>query len=83
MARETLTLCDFNHSDGRRPATTYRLWCDGATKARTVDLCDEHAEPLLAIFKDAQEVELPTKPRRSMEVTKLVTTAKTAPLKKR
>lgn len=83
MARETVTLCDFGHSGCRRPATSYRLWRDGDSKASAIDLCDEHAQPLLDLIEGAVQVDLPTKQRQRMEVTKLLTTPRTAPLKKK
>lgn len=83
MARETVILCDFGHSDCRRQAVSYRIWRDGDSKASAVDLCDEHAQPLLELINGAEQVDLPTKPRARMEVTKLHTTPRTAPLKKR
>lgn len=83
MARETVTLCDFGHMGCRQPATSYRLWRDGDSKASAIDLCDEHAEPLLKAIEGAVLVDLPTKQRARMEVTKLLTTPRTAPLKKK
>lgn len=82
MARETVTLCDFEQGACRRVADSYRLWRDGDKQARTVDLCEEHAAPLLTVFEGARETDLPTKPRARMDVTKLVTTPKTARYKK-
>ena len=83
MARETVILCDFGHSDCKQPAVSYRLWRDGDSKASAIDLCDEHAQPLLDIIDGAALVDLPTKQRARMEVTKLLTTPRTAPLKKK
>lgn len=83
MARETVVLCDFGHTDCTMPAVSYRLWRDGETKAWAVDLCEKHAEPLLAIIDRADQVDLPTKSRQRMEVTKLLTTPRTAHLKKK
>ena len=82
MAREIVTLCDFGHGACRKPASNYRLWRDGDKQALALDLCEEHAEPLLAVFGDAPLVDLPTRQRARMEVTKLVTTPKTRHLKK-
>lgn len=83
MARETVTLCDFEQGACRRVADSYRLWRDGDKQASAIDLCEEHARPLLAIFEGTQSVDLPAKPRARMDVTKLVTTPKTAHLKKK
>jgi len=82
MARETMTLCDFDQGACRRVADTYRLWRDGDKQASAIDLCEEHAAPLLAVMQAGTLVDLPTKPRARMDVTKLVTTPKTAHLKK-
>lgn len=83
MARETVTVCDFAHNGCKQPATSYRIWRDGDSKASAIDLCDEHAEPLLRAIEGAVQVELPSKQRARMEVTKLLTTPRTAPLKKK
>lgn len=83
MAKETVLICDFGHGACRRPAVSYRLWQDGNRQAWAIDLCQEHASPLLDAVEGAGQVDLPTKPRQRMEATKLVTTSKTAPLKKR
>lgn len=82
MAREVVLICDFGHGACRKPASSYRVWRDGDRQALAMDLCDEHAGPLLAAVEGAQLVDLPTKPRQRMEVTKLLTTPKTAHLKK-
>lgn len=83
MAKETVLLCDSNGGACRKPATNYRLWRDGEQKAWSVDLCDEHATPLLAVVDSADLVDLPSKSRVRMEVTKLRTTPATAHLKKK
>lgn len=83
MAREIVLLCDFGQGACRLPATSYRLWRDGDSKASAVDLCEEHAAPLLAIIEGTEQVDLPTKSRSRMEVTTLLITPKTAHLKKK
>lgn len=83
MAKELVLTCDFDHGACRKAAHAYRLWRDGDSKAWAVDLCEEHAAPLLAVMEAGTEVDLPTKPRKAMEVTKLVTTPRTAHLKKK
>lgn len=83
MAKQTVLLCDFAQGTCRQPATSYRMWRDGEQKAWSVDLCDEHAAPLLAVVDGAPLVDLPLKQRVRMEVTKLRTTPATAHLKKR
>jgi hypothetical protein len=50
--------------------------------AWSIDLCELHARPLLELIAQAQEAELPGKPRVKMEPTQLRATAKTAHLKK-
>lgn len=83
MATQTVKVCDFGHGACQRPAMSYRVWRDGDSKASAVDLCEEHAEPLLALIELAPAlVELPTKPRVRMEVTRLRATEKTKHLKK-
>lgn len=82
MATQTVRVCDFGHGACSKQAESYRLWRDGEQTAWAVDLCDEHAEPLLSLVDGAEQVALPTKPRVRMEVTKLKTTEKTAHLKK-
>jgi hypothetical protein len=83
MAKETVLLCDHGEGTCRQPATTYRLWREGEQKAWSIDLCDEHAEPLLSVMEHAEQVDLPSKPRVRMEVTQLRTTPKTRHLKKK
>ena len=63
MAKETVLLCDFDNGACRQPAVSYRLWRDGEQKAWSVDLCDEHAAPLLAVVESADLVDLPAKSR--------------------
>jgi hypothetical protein len=83
MAKHLVLLCDFDQGGCGKPAESYRLWRDGDTKAAAIDLCEEHAAPLLAVIEGAEQVDLPVKPRARMEVTKLLTTPKTAHLKKK
>lgn len=83
MAKETVLLCDYAAKSCRQPATNYKMWRDGEQKAWSVDLCDEHAAPLLAIIEGADLTDLPAKPRVRMEVTPLRTTPATAHLKKK
>jgi hypothetical protein len=82
MSKEVVHLCDFGQGSCRRPASSYRLWRDGDRQAWSVDLCDDHARPLLEAVEGASLVDLPTKQRQRMEVTKLLATPRTAPLKK-
>lgn len=82
MSRETTILCDFESGACKRTANSYRVWRDGDKQAWAVDLCDEHARPLLDLVERAELVDLPVKPRVRMEVTKLKTTDRTAHLKK-
>ena len=83
MAKEVVLTCDFDQGSCRKPARAFRVWIDGERQASAIDLCDEHAAPLLAVIEAGTLVDLPTKPRRGMEVTKLVTTPRTAHLKKK
>jgi hypothetical protein len=82
MAEHTVRVCDFAESTCRNYATSYRLWADGERQAWSVDLCEEHAAPLMALVEGAQRVDLPSKPRVKMERTVLKTTAATRPLKR-
>lgn len=84
MARETLLICDFDSGSCRKPAKSYRLWIDGDRQAWAVDLCEEHSALMLAIAVDVgKRVDLPSKPRKGMEVTTLQATSRTAHLKKK
>lgn len=83
MARETVLICDFEHGACRKPAKSYRVWADGDRQAWAIDLCEDHARPLLDIAEAGELVDLPTKPRQRLEVTKLKTTPATAHLKKK
>lgn len=82
MATQTVKVCDFEHGACQKPAVSYRLWRDGDTQATAIDLCEEHAAPLLALMEAGESVDLPTKPRVRMEVTRLRPTEKTKHLKK-
>ena len=83
LAKQTILLCDHGDRTCRQPATSYRLWRDGDRQAWSIDLCDDHASPLLELVAHAELVELPARHRVRMEVTTLKTTAQTLPLKKR
>jgi hypothetical protein len=82
MAVTQVRVCDFDEGACQRNATCYKVWRDGDSQAWSVDLCEEHAAPLLAIVERAERVDLPTKPRVRLEPTPLKTTAKTRHLKK-
>lgn len=83
MAKETVLRCDAGQGACKQSATCYRVWRDGDRQAYEVDLCNEHARPLLEVVEQGRLVDLPAKPRRAMEATKLVTTPATAHLKKK
>lgn len=83
MAVETARVCDFGQGSCKQPASAYRVWRDGDRQALAIDLCEQHAGPLLAAVEGAQQVDLPAKPRERMTVTPLRTTSRTARLKKR
>lgn len=82
MAVTQVRVCDFDQGACQRPASCYKVWRDGDSQAWSVDLCDEHATPLLAIAERGERADLPVKPRVRLEATPLKTTAKTRPLKK-
>lgn len=81
MATKTVLVCDFGPEGCSKEATSYRLFRDGDRQAWRVDLCEDHARPLLEAAKRGELVDLPTKPRVRMEATRLRTTPKTAHLK--
>lgn len=81
MARQTVLVCDFGANSCSRPAKTYRIWIDGERQATAVDLCDLHAEPVLAVLRFGEQSDLPSKPRVKMEATRLKTTEATRHLK--
>lgn len=82
MAKREVLVCDGNSGTCQRNATCYRVWRDGDRQAWTVDLCPDHAAPILAIVEGAALVDLPTRQRVRMEVTPLKATDKTRNLKK-
>lgn len=82
MAVTQVRVCDFDDGACQRNATCYKVWRDGDRQAWSVDLCEEHAKPLLALVEQAERTDLPTKPRVRLEPTQLRTTDKTRPLKK-
>lgn len=82
MATKTVRVCDFDEGTCASPVQEYRVWRDGDRQAWMLDLCDEHARPLLAIVEKAVKTDLPTKSRVRMEPTQLRTTDKTRHLKK-
>ena len=82
MAVTSVRVCDFDEGGCARPATCFKVWRDGDRQSWTVDLCEEHAAPLLAIVANAERSDLPVRPRVKLEPTVLKTTAKTRPLKK-
>ena len=83
MAEKVLRVCDYGEGSCSNPALTFRVWRDGERQAWTLDLCEVHASPLLALVDGAERTDLPVKPRVRMEPTRLRTTAKTAHLKTR
>lgn len=82
MATRTLRVCDFGQGACVQVAIEYRVWRDGDRQAWTLDLCDEHAAPLLGIVEGADRSDLPARTRVKMEPTPLHTTEKTRPHKK-
>lgn len=83
MAVRQVHICDFDNATCQGNATCYKVWADGDRQAWSVDLCEHHAEPLLAIVEHGERTDLPTKPRVKVEPTALRTTDKTRHLKKR
>ena len=83
MAKRELLVCDGDNGSCQQEAVSFILWQEGAKQAWSVDLCPEHAQPLLDLVENAQLVNLPTRQRVRMEVTPLKATEKTRHLKKR
>lgn len=80
MAVKTVRVCDV---DGcKQPAIGYRVYRDGDREALGLDLCDEHAAPIVALLEAAKPMPFPAKPRVTMTPTRLRTTPETKPLKK-
>lgn len=79
MAKHEVVICD----KCGKPGTTFVLWSDGDAAAVSVDLCETHSRPVVAAFAEGSVVDLPSKPRARMEVTRLKPTARTRSLKKK
>lgn len=82
MAKEVITVCDLRDAACVGEVRGFRLWIEGDRQAAALDLCEHHASPILALTERASTVDLPVKPRVTMQVTKLRTTEATRHLKK-
>lgn len=82
MARREILVCDFGDTPCGQTATTWKIWRDGERQAWTLDLCEDHARPLLTLIEGAERTDLPARPRVRLEATRLRTTSKTRDLKK-
>ena len=82
MVRRMVAECDLADGICLGIVKGYRLWAEGDRQACSVDLCEAHARPLVAVFERGELVDLPVKPRVRMEGTKLRPTERTAHLKK-
>lgn len=80
--KQTITVCDHTDASCDGVVSSFRVWREGDRTASTVDLCEVHASPILALVAGADAVELPTKPRAAMQITKLRATEATRHLKK-
>jgi hypothetical protein len=80
--KQMITVCDRKDTTCDGEVASFRLWRDGDRSAAAVDLCETHAGPILALIAGADAVELPTKPRAVMQITKLRATEATRHLKK-
>lgn len=80
--KQVITVCDRQDTTCDGPVSSFRVWREGERTAFMVDLCEAHASPILALIAGADAVELPTKPRAVMQITKLRTTEATRHLKK-
>jgi alpha-beta hydrolase superfamily lysophospholipase len=80
--KQVITVCDRQDTTCNGQVSSFRLWHEGDRTASTVDLCEAHAAPILALIAGADAVELPNKPRAAMQITKLRATEATRHLKK-
>lgn len=84
MAKHEVIVCDMAGQGGCLGLVdTYTIWRQSDRQAVSVDVCEEHAAPLVTVMKVGSVVDLPVKPRARMERTVLKTTPATAHLKKR
>lgn len=81
MAKREILVCDFEDTTCQGNATCYKVWADGDRQAWSIDLCEHHASPLLAIVEGAERTDLPSRTRVKVEPTALKTTDKTRHLK--
>jgi hypothetical protein len=85
VAKRYVSVCDLADKDERPchgDVQEFRIWFEGERSAWGVDLCETHSEPVRALLGVAAEIELPARPRQSMQVTKLKPTDATRHLKK-
>jgi hypothetical protein len=61
----------------------WRFWHEGDAEALEVQLCREHAQPLLELRRVADRQPLPTRPRNAMVPTRLRVVRETRHLKKK
>lgn len=84
MAKHEVFVCDMaGHGGCLGLVDNFTMWRQSDRQAVAVDLCEEHAAPLITVMKVGSVVDLPVKPRARMERTALKTTPATAHLKKR
>ena len=84
MAKREVFVCDLAGQGGCRGLVdNFTVWRQCDRQAVAVDLCEEHAAPLVTVMKVGSTVDLPVKPRARMERTALKTTEATAHLKKK
>lgn len=82
MAKQVITVCDLSDDGCFGDVVGFRLWREGDKQASALDLCVHHAAPLAALMEHASIVDLPSKPRVTMQITKLRATDATRHLKK-
>ncbi len=82
MAKHVLVICDLSDAHCSGEVETYKLWHDPQARALSIDICENHAKPVLEIFSAGHDEPLPPKPRQKMEPTKLKTTKQTRQLKR-
>jgi hypothetical protein len=86
VAKRYVSVCDAADQDlgpCEGDVQEFRIWVEGERTASALDLCERHAGPIRALMSVAAEVELPSRPRQSMQVTRLRTTDATRHLKKK
>lgn len=83
MAKHVLVICDLADASCSGEIYSYKLWREEEHRARQLDICEHHAQPLVEMFSSGHNEPLPPRPRQKMEPTKLKITKDTRHLKRR